>query len=78
MAGIVPHDDSEAVEFWPSLGEYQIYDSLLYDFMSADDVRVESYRRAFEHLARDATVLDIGTGKDAILARLCAGADGTT
>jgi amino acid adenylation domain-containing protein len=58
-------------EFWPSLGEYQIYDALLYDFMSADEVRVEAYRRAFEGQVAGKVALDIGTGKDALLARLC-------
>jgi len=63
-----------AVEFWPSLGEYQVYDELLYDFMSADEVRVDSYRRAFARQVKDKVVLDIGTGKDAVLARMCAAA----
>ena len=67
-------DQQDAVEFWPSLGEYQIYDELLYDFMSADEVRVDSYRRAFARHVKDKVVLDIGTGKDAVLARLCAAA----
>jgi amino acid adenylation domain-containing protein len=65
---------SNDIEFWPSLGEYQIYDELLYDFMSADEVRVASYKRAFERQVKDKVVLDIGTGKDAILARLAAAA----
>ena len=69
-----PADPANAVELWPSLGEYQVYDPLLYDFMSADEVRVASYRRAFERHVKDKVVLDIGTGKDAILARLCAAA----
>ena len=63
-----------AVEFWPSLGEYQVYDDLLYDFMSADEIRVDSYRRAFARQVKDKVVLDIGTGKDAVLARMCAAA----
>ena len=57
-------------EFWPSLGEYQIYDELLYDFMTADQVRVDAYARAFAAQAKDKVVLDIGTGQDALLARL--------
>jgi len=74
-AWVVPAAVSESpVELWPSLGEYQVYDELLYDFMSADETRVASYQRAFEQLAYGKVVLDIGTGKDAILARLCAAA----
>ena len=57
-------------EFWPSLGEYQIYDELLYEFMNADEIRVAAYRQAFESAARGKVVLDIGTGQDALLARL--------
>ena len=57
-------------EFWPSLGEYQIYDDLLYDFMTADQVRVDAYQRAFLAQVQDKVVLDIGTGQDALLARL--------
>jgi amino acid adenylation domain-containing protein len=78
IAYIVPETGAalknDGVEFWPSLGEYQIYDELLYDFMSADEIRVASYRRAFERSVNDKVVLDIGTGKDAILARLAAAA----
>ena len=71
----VPADaDDTAVQFWPSLGEYQVYDELLYDFMSADERRVASYRAAFERCAQNKVVLDIGTGKDAILARMAAAA----
>ncbi len=62
--------DGSSVELWPSLGEYQVYDALLYDFMSADEIRVAAYQRAFEHHAKGKVVLDIGTGKDALLARL--------
>ncbi|MDP6617722.1 MAG: amino acid adenylation domain-containing protein [Gammaproteobacteria bacterium] len=64
--------DANRVEFWPSLGEYQVYDSLLYDFMASDELRVVSYRRAFEQHVAGKVVLDIGTGKDAVLARMCA------
>ena len=72
---VVPKQPAaEAVEFWPSLGEYQVYDELLYDFMSADEVRVASYDRAFLRHVQGKVVLDIGTGKDTVLARMCAAA----
>jgi amino acid adenylation domain-containing protein len=73
-SGDAAASDDSPVEFWPSLGEYQVYDDLLYDFMSADEVRVASYNRAFRRQVADKVVLDIGTGKDAVLARLCAAA----
>ncbi len=64
----------DEVEVWPSLGEHQLYDELLYDFMSADQTRLDAYRRAIEKHVRGKVVLDIGTGKDAVLARICADA----
>lgn len=73
-AWVVPVAKQAEFEFWPSLGEYQVYDDLLYDFMSADETRVASYARAFARHVSGKVVLDIGTGKDAVLARLCAAA----
>ena len=64
----------DQVEIWPSLGEHQLYDDLLYDFMGADQTRLDAYRRAFEKHVSGKVVLDIGTGKDAVLARMCANA----
>ncbi len=77
---VVQHSGSKAVaalrppgqpEFWPSVGPYQLYDEFLYDLMSSEAVRLESYRNAFERSVRDKVVLDIGTGEHALLARLC-------
>ncbi|MEE4185872.1 MAG: AMP-binding protein [Gammaproteobacteria bacterium] len=74
-AFVVPAETADAgVQFWPSLGEYQVYDALLYDLMSADATRVASYERAFARHVAGKVVLDIGTGKDALLARLCVAA----
>ena len=61
-------------EFWPSLGEYQIYDELLYEFMNADETRVAAYREAFEQVAPGKVVLDIGCGQDCLLARMAVAA----
>jgi amino acid adenylation domain-containing protein len=58
-------------EFWPSVGEYFIYDELLYHVMTADRVRMRAYKSAIERVVRGKTVLDIGTGADMALARLC-------
>ncbi len=57
-------------EFWPSLGGYQIYDDFLYDLMTSDPVRSAALRAAFARCARDRVVLDLGTGPQALLARL--------
>lgn len=61
-------------EFWPSLGGYQIYDRLLYDLMGSERARVEAYRAALAAVAPGRVVLDMGTGRDALLARMAAAA----
>ncbi|MEO7386728.1 MAG: amino acid adenylation domain-containing protein, partial [Gammaproteobacteria bacterium] len=60
-----------AAEFWPSLGAYGIYDQWLYGLMNAEPVRLAAYRAAFAAAVPGKVVLDIGTGADAVLARLC-------
>jgi amino acid adenylation domain-containing protein len=79
VAYVVPHleDAGEHVpqiELWPSVGEYQVYDELMYYAMTSDELRVDKYRTAIERSVKDKTVLEIGTGKDVILARLCVAA----
>jgi amino acid adenylation domain-containing protein len=56
-------------EIWPSVGEYFLYDSLLYHAMANDERRNACYRAAIEKLVPGKTVVDIGTGADALLAR---------
>jgi acyl carrier protein len=63
--------DENATELWPAVGPYQVYDEFLYDLMSTDDVRVDRLRQAYARHARGRVVLDIGTGENALLARLC-------
>lgn len=59
------------LEFWPSLGAYGVYDELLYGLMNAEPARLAAYRAAFAATVPGRVVLDIGTGADALLARLC-------
>lgn len=59
------------IEWWPSVAEYYIYDDLLYYAMTHDEKRNQAYREALERTVKDKVVVDIGTGKDAILSRLC-------
>jgi amino acid adenylation domain-containing protein len=59
------------VELWPSVAEYFVYDDALYYAMTHDERRNMSYRAALDETVRDKVVLDIGTGADAILARMC-------
>jgi amino acid adenylation domain-containing protein len=70
IAGAAPAPQLEP-EFWPSIGPYQIYDEFLYDLMSAENLRLDSYRHALGNVARDKVVLDLGTGEHAVLARMC-------
>lgn len=69
IAYVVPH---KQLELWPSVPEYFVYDELLYHSMTSDTIRTERYRTAIERLVKDKVALDLGTGKDAILARFCA------
>lgn len=59
------------LEFWPSLGAYEVYDELLYGLMNAEPVRLAACRAAFAASVPGKVVLDIGTGSDALLARMC-------
>jgi|GEM_PF-4777336 len=69
-SGVMPEDSGRRLEWWPSHGEYPIYDDLLYAAMTEDEVRNRAYRRALAQAAPGTTVLDLGTGADATLARL--------
>jgi amino acid adenylation domain-containing protein len=69
VAYIVPTTD--APELWPSVGEYGVYDEVIYYAMTHDERRNRSYRAAINQSVNGKVVLDIGTGADAVLARLC-------
>jgi len=60
----------EQVELWPSVAEYFVYDDLIYYALANDERRNQKYRIAMEQAVRDKVVVDIGTGKEAILARI--------
>jgi amino acid adenylation domain-containing protein len=66
-AGALP----AGIELWPSVAEYFVYDEVIYYAMTNDERRNDSYRVAINRAVKDKVVLDIGTGADAILARLC-------
>jgi amino acid adenylation domain-containing protein len=70
VAYVVPR--SAQPELWPSIGEYALYDELMYYAMTHDELRNRSYQVAIERLVKGKTVVDIGTGGDAFLACLCA------
>lgn len=70
---VTPEGSARAgdLEFWPSLGAYGIYDRWLYSLMNGEPVRLGAYRAALVRAVPGQVVLDIGTGADAVLARLC-------
>ena len=59
------------LELWPSVAEFFIYDEALYYAMTHDDRRNDSYRQAIAAAVKDQIVVDIGTGPEAILSRMC-------
>lgn len=59
-------------ELWPSVAEYFVYDELLYHVLAHDERRNHSYKVAIEQAVKDKVVVEIGTGREAILARFCA------
>ncbi len=67
----VPVPGYRPPRLWPSVAEFFIYDDLLYHAMTNDERRNESYKRAIRRHVKDKIVLEVGTGKDAILARFC-------
>lgn len=60
------------IELFPSVGEYPVYDGYLYHLMTNDEYRNHHYRAAITQVVAGKTVVDIGTGQDAILARFAA------
>ncbi len=61
---------AEQMELWPSVAEYFVYDDLIYYALANDERRNRKYVAALERTVKDKVVVDIGTGKEAILARL--------
>jgi protein arginine N-methyltransferase 1 len=61
--------DEPAVELWPSLGEYPVYDAFVYHLMSHDEGRNTPYRQALCSVAAGKVVVDVGTGSDLLWAR---------
>ena len=71
VAYISPKQRGRQSQFWPSVGEYPLYDELLYHSMTNDEKRNQCYRQSIYKLVQDKVVMEIGTGQDAILARFC-------
>jgi amino acid adenylation domain-containing protein len=58
-------------EFWPSVAEYFVYDELLYLAMVNDERRNRAYRAGIAEHVAEKVVVDVGTGGEAFLARMC-------
>jgi len=63
--------EGPSAELWPSVAEYFIYDHMLYSAMTNDTVRNEAYLAAFRKHVDGKVVVDVGTGPQALLAKLC-------
>ncbi|MBL1118987.1 50S ribosomal protein L11 methyltransferase [Streptomyces sp. 110] len=60
--------ESSPVFLFPSVGEYPVYDEVAYEVMIKDERRMGAYAEAVRRYAPGRTVLDIGTGQDAVWA----------
>ncbi|MEV4886450.1 amino acid adenylation domain-containing protein [Chitinophaga ginsengisegetis] len=59
------------MELWPSTAEYFIYDDMLYHAMTNDIRRNAWYEKEIRRHVKGKVVVEIGTGPNAILSRLC-------
>jgi protein arginine N-methyltransferase 1 len=66
--------DHGSVYLCPSVGEYPVYDELIYQVISADEQRNRLFRRAIEAVAPGAAVLEIGPGPDLLWSLVAAAA----
>lgn len=62
------YEDDPPVWLFPSIGEYPLYDNFAYGQMLNDELRMQQYAAAVAKHAPGRTVLDIGTGQDAVWA----------
>ncbi|MBF0428042.1 MAG: SAM-dependent methyltransferase [Magnetococcales bacterium] len=70
-ASLAATSDEHSIEMWPCPGDYRIYDEILYQAMTQDQIRNDNYWQAIQHLVQDKVVVDIGTGQDVVMGRLC-------
>lgn len=61
-------EPSPPVWLFPSVGEYPLYGDFAYGQMLKDELRMTRYSEAVRRYAPGRTVLDIGTGQDAVWA----------
>jgi amino acid adenylation domain-containing protein len=71
VAYVIPESSTKQIGLWPNAGDYQVWDEVMYFAMTHDKPRLKRYKAAMDRLVKDKVVLDVGTGKDLILTRLC-------
>ncbi len=62
------------VELHPTVGAYLMYDQRIYYTMTNDTLRNEIYQAAINQAVKDKVVVEIGTGEDIVLAKMCVAA----
>ena len=70
----------DGMVLWPSslsAGVEQLFDPTFYSALTNDPARNQRFLAAFERTVRGKVAIDVGTGRDAILARLCIEAGAT-
>jgi amino acid adenylation domain-containing protein len=60
---------ADRLDIWPVVGEYGLYDELMYHSMTGDEPRNRDYREAVARLVPGKVVVDLGTGRDVLWAR---------
>ena len=68
---IPKYTNTRGMEWFPSVAEYYVYDDALYYAMTNHNKRNEHYRKAISKCVNNKIVVDIGTGPEAILSRIC-------
>jgi amino acid adenylation domain-containing protein/natural product biosynthesis luciferase-like monooxygenase protein len=74
LIAYVTQQQDDGMVLWPSslsAGTEQLFDATFYSALTHDHARNQRFLAAFERTVRDKVAIDVGTGRDAILARLC-------
>ena len=62
---------SGETRLWPSVSDYGYYDEFIFNTLSQNEMRKSFYWQAFSRYVKGKVILDVGTGKDAFLAKIC-------
>jgi len=74
VVAYVTQRQADEMVLWPSslsAGTEQLFDPTFYSALTNDPARNQRFLAAFEHTVKGKVAIDVGTGRDAILARLC-------